>query len=187
MPKKPVAPSRSPALLGGSEVDGYRPNRREVISANKKFMEKVLHSPVLNGGFVALMAKVDGISERQNEMIEKVNSIHDAIYDPNQGLFARVKTIELTKASGVEKLEKDVMELQMWKSNHDESSDRVENATDTNTNILEGNVVKVNELMLFRERVHSVMKWFAVTLVGGSMTLVGKLIYDLVSGHIHYS
>ena len=55
-------------------------------------LEKVNSAPVLNGGFETRIFKIDKIEESQGQIASKVDSIHDAIYNPDDGLFARINT-----------------------------------------------------------------------------------------------
>jgi hypothetical protein len=55
---------------------------------------KINSSPVLNGGFDKMLVIVETIKERQNETSKKVDEIHKGLYEPDTGLYARVKSVE---------------------------------------------------------------------------------------------
>jgi hypothetical protein len=55
---------------------------------------KINSSPVLNGGFDKMMIIVENIKEKQAETSEKVSEIHKGLYAPDDGLYARVKSVE---------------------------------------------------------------------------------------------
>ena len=71
------------------------------LEAQDRILERVeekLQSPVLNGGFSDLVKKVDKIETVTEQMrsdqaasAKKVDAIHVAIYDPDTGLYGRVK------------------------------------------------------------------------------------------------
>lgn len=61
--------------------------RDELLS---KISKKIESSAVLNGGFDKLVLAVDHIKEKQNQQTEKL----DKLYDPDTGLFSRVKQLE---------------------------------------------------------------------------------------------
>lgn len=53
-----------------------------------------LNNPVFNGGFEALMSKVDGIQASQAKMEEHIEKVNLALYEPDEGLFSRIKNVE---------------------------------------------------------------------------------------------
>jgi hypothetical protein len=71
------------------------------LRAQDKILAKVevkLDSPVLNGGFDALLRTVDKMSSAQERIVAvqdttvaKLDVIHDGIYDPEKGLYAKTK------------------------------------------------------------------------------------------------
>jgi len=104
-------------------------------------MEVKLESPVLNGGFSDLVKKVDKIETVTEQMRadqatsgKKVDAIHTAIYDPDTGLYGRVKehTQVITKTG-------------------------------------------------------KGLSWFMGVLIAGGLGGIGKLLYDFMAGHIHFT
>jgi hypothetical protein len=64
----------------------------------EKLTQKLDDAHVMNGGFDTLMGKVSEIKTVQEQLgkcqtatSEKVTAIHVAIYDPEQGIYAKVK------------------------------------------------------------------------------------------------
>lgn len=55
---------------------------------------KINSSPVLNGGFDKMLVIVENIKEKQTETSKKVDEIHRGLYEPDTGLYARVKSVE---------------------------------------------------------------------------------------------
>lgn len=64
---------------------------------------KLNNSRVLNGGFDRLEVMVEHIKDKQDETAEQVKKIHDGLYKPDEGLYARVKSIE----TSTKKIEED--------------------------------------------------------------------------------
>lgn len=103
-------------------------------------LEKKLEKPALNGGFDALVEKVEKI-ERVTEKLhdcnestsKKVHEIHAVVLDPDKGLYHVVKA---------------------------------------NTAWI-GNVKKG-------------LRWFGGLAAAGLLTGVGKLLYDVLTKHIHF-
>lgn len=56
---------------------------------------KLNSSAVLNGGFDKMMVVVEHIQEKQEETAAKVHMIHEGLYHPDDGLYARVKMVEI--------------------------------------------------------------------------------------------
>ena len=157
-----------------------------VLEMLQQLHQKVLASPVLNGGFDTMMVKVDQIEENQKAMGTKVDSIHDAIYHPDDGLFARVKDVEHVKekAAVVEKLEKDLTHLQHQREHETEHAREASQLSKDNDKAVKELTTQVKQLSEFKSRVCTAAKWLAVTIGGGMLTGVGKLLYDFASGHI---
>jgi hypothetical protein len=104
-------------------------------------LEEKLERPVLNGGFDSLVAKVEKIEAVSEQLREaqsssgiKIDAIHKAVYDPDEGLYQKVKS----------------------------NSKWIQHVT------IGG-------------------KWFAGLLVASLLTGAGKLLYDVISSHIHYA
>ena len=66
----------------------------------KNIYAKLDVSPALNGGFDKLLFNVDNIEKRQTQIIEKVDKIHEAIYDPDDGQTADYRTRSLVGRTG---------------------------------------------------------------------------------------
>lgn len=60
----------------------------------EKIYAKVSNSAVLNGGFDKLVHTVDKLVEKQRESTEKLETISDTLYDPETGLYHKIKSIE---------------------------------------------------------------------------------------------
>lgn len=52
--------------------------------------EKIMSSKALNGGFEILDSKVDMITASQEKFSSKLDEIHTALYQPDDGVYARV-------------------------------------------------------------------------------------------------
>lgn len=65
----------------------------ELVSMFLTLQEK-FNSPVFNGGFDKLLMKVDGIENSQKVTSELISTINKTIYEPDDGLFSRIKNVE---------------------------------------------------------------------------------------------
>ncbi len=59
-----------------------------------KNIETKLNNPVFNGGFEKLVTVVDDIKASQQKTEEHIVVINKTIYEPDEGLFSRIKTVE---------------------------------------------------------------------------------------------
>ncbi len=158
----------------------------QVMEVLLSLQQKVLASPALNGGFDTLLFKVDKIEESQVQMGVKVDSIHEAIYHPDEGLFARVKDVEhiKKKTENVEKLEKDVLILQQCAESEEKTVEKKAKLTEENEKLIRSHGDQLKELIEFKKRMCAIVKWGMVTIGGGLITGIVKLFYDFTSGHI---
>ena len=61
----------------------------------EKVENKVVNSPAMNGGFDKLMGEVGHIKEVQGEVLDAVKGIKKSLYEPDSGLYSRVKQLEV--------------------------------------------------------------------------------------------
>lgn len=144
-----------------------------------ELQRRILSVPALNGGFDKLTNQVDKIDQR-------VESIHDAIYDPDKGLFARVKDVENSKLDGIDKLEKDVVELQTWRDIEERSIEKDAQIADDRIQSIKTLELQVAELIRLKDRLLQIGRWVFVTFAGGAATILGKLIFDFIKGHVQF-
>ncbi len=51
----------------------------------------------LNGKFERLMDAIDGVKDRQEDMADDIAKIKEAVYNPDEGLYARLRALETWK------------------------------------------------------------------------------------------
>lgn len=158
----------------------------EVLDILKQLQAKVLASSALNGGFDTLLYKVDKIEEKQEQVCDKVESIHTAIYSPDDGLYARVKDVEVIKEKAVlvEQLEKDILKLQQWQNLEEKSLEKEEKINDEYSKLMRIYADQLKELMHFKNKSLEILKWLFFTIGGSIIGGSGKLIYDFLHSHI---
>ena len=57
-----------------------------------------------NGKLERMMDSIETVKEKQEEMAENLSKIKEAVYNPDQGLYARVKELEQWKDSSTKLL-----------------------------------------------------------------------------------
>lgn len=78
---------------------------RELLETIAK---KLMESNALNGGFDKLCLMIEHIQEKQNESSVKLDKVSEAIYDPDNGLFSRVKDLEQKIDVNMNEIEKKI-------------------------------------------------------------------------------
>lgn len=145
-----------------------------------------LSAPALNGGFDKLMYKVDKIEETQGKILEKVSVIDNTIYDPDKGLYARIKNVESNSVEDVVALDKAVAEMKIAQEVERRTvADMVQQVSQKNVTIHEMQS-KLDDLEKWKSQVSAATRWALVTLVGGGLSMVAKFLYDYVVGHIKF-
>lgn len=51
----------------------------------------------MNGKFEQIMQKLEVVKERQEEMADDIAKIKEAVYNPDEGLYARLRSLESWK------------------------------------------------------------------------------------------
>ena len=71
-----------------------KPDNKDIQQMVGEIAKKINGAPALNGGFDRMMVIVEHIQEKQDEANRKINRIHEGLYEPDDGLYARVKMVE---------------------------------------------------------------------------------------------
>jgi len=142
--------------------------------------QKLDKSAVLNGGFDRLFYKIDAIESNQATIVSKVDKIHDAIYDPDEGLFARISNNKAAQNESIAQVEKKVIEINAWKDQKSKNLDEIENSSDTLTTKLNSLENSVESLNTFKVTTIGLAKWLLAAGGGGIITIIFKVLYDYV-------
>jgi hypothetical protein len=159
------------------KVDEMSKSLQSANEVLEKLQKRVNDSPVMNGGFDKLAYTIGNVGE-------KVDSIHDAVFNPDEGLFARIKISEAAQAEKVNVVARDVAVLQSWKSDTEKYKKQTDESTErllTITKELEKQVADVNK---WRTTSVAVMKWVGATMGTGVAGLVAKLVYEVIVKHM---
>lgn len=144
-----------------------------------KEIEKKLECSALNGGFDRLMSKVDAIEESQMTIANKVDELHDSIYDPDNGLYARLKEIEHEKEMQVSELDRKFDELKVIGIFEEKSKTEKEAVDKTNRELLAKTATQLEDLIKWKDLVTSFAKW---VIGSGAISASAKMLYNMLSG-----
>ena len=144
----------------------------------QNIQQKLEKSAALNGGFDKLLYKIEGIENSQNQIGTKVDKIHEAIYHPDDGLFARIAANKSEQNENVTKIEKQVVELSTWQEHQIKSTTHFEKETNDFLNKLQKLEHSVENMQHSKTLLFSGIKWFGAAVGGGILTLLFKLFSD---------
>ncbi len=150
-----------------------------VLEETQRTLETIKELPVLTGGFSALMSKIDDMQESQNKLMDEVTSLRLAIYDPDEGIYARIKNS--ANLERVEEVEKTVASISVWKNGAEKTAEAALNTE----KIVAGHQSDINSLKKFKETTYDILKKIGIGAIGAALTLICKIIYVIVTGHIH--
>jgi len=185
---------KKPASLDSSEenFEEIPLSKKALITIEQNYkrilemQDKILSAPAMNGGFTTLLYKVESIEDSQTKLVEKVDQIHDVLYEPDNGLYARLKNVEkeCINTENFIEIEKEVQEIKLWKSSEEKHSEKEEEKDGNNDKLLLEHEASLKELRKSIDRYNAAMKWIAVSLGGGLLSMIGKIIYEYLTGHI---
>jgi hypothetical protein len=138
--------------------------------------KKIIGSAALNGGFDILMFKIEKIEQNQEQLVGKVDKIHDAIYDPDDGIFSKISDSNAKNSQKINETEQKLVELSGWKKQKEKESEKSElelEETSEKVQIIQKNV---DDLVKSKNTISSAVRWVLVALTGGSLTLLFKWI-----------
>lgn len=119
-------------------------------------IQEKLNSPIFNGGFETVVSAIEDIRESGRKTEEFVENINKTIYEPDEGLFSRIKTVE-------------------QQSNDKDQEIRLK-ITETNNSILS----RLNSLEKSRDFWNKLF-WVLVPAFAG---MFFKVCYDVISTHV---
>lgn len=153
---------------------------REKSTAIDEINKKLSSSAALNGGFDTLLYKIDKIEQSQGQLVNKVDKIHDAIYDPNDGIFSKLSEYKLESANQFGDVTKNVSELQLWKEVKEKEGTKDELKSDVVTQKVDTLERSVESLVRNKQNTFAVIRWFLVALGGGAVTLFIKWLENKI-------
>ncbi len=65
-----------------------------VLDKVEKMETKISNAKSMNGGFDKLMLEVEHIKDTQSDILDGVRGVKQNLYEPDSGLFSRVKELE---------------------------------------------------------------------------------------------
>ena len=103
-----------------------------VLDKVEKMEHKISNAQSMNGGFDKLLMEVEHIKETQVTILEGVRGVKQNLYEPDSGLFSRVKELETESARRMEFIQESKpalefsKELAVWKKQADKDLEQFE-------------------------------------------------------------
>ena len=144
---------------------------RIVLQKVENMEHKITSAKSLNGGFDKLMLEVSHIKEVQEDILDGIKGVKRTLYEPDSGLFSRVKQLETESARRMEYIQESKpalefsKELVVWKRQADKDLEEVEQLR-----------VEMAKLQDWKSGMQKIM-WLLGTAAGG---LWAKHIMDMV-------
>jgi len=142
-----------------------------VLQKVENMEHKITSAKSLNGGFDKLAIDVEHIKDSQREVLDAVRGVKKSLYEPDSGLFSRVKELELESARRQEYINETKpivaqhQEVLMWKNQVQKDVDEVEELR-----------LEVSKLQDWKAGMQKVI-WLIATAAGGMWV---KHFMDLV-------
>jgi hypothetical protein len=103
-----------------------------VLQKVETMEHKITSAKSLNGGFDKLLAEVEHIKDTQKEVLDAVKGVKRTLYEPDSGLFSRVKELEAESERRMEFIQESKpalefsKELAVWKRHADKELEQFE-------------------------------------------------------------
>lgn len=164
-------------------INGNKKNKQqgttEVPQIVSDIQKKVNGSAALNGGFDVLMYKVEKIEETQEKIVDTVSSIHQAIYHPDNGIFARISSTRASQIEDKVDLEKKITEFNSWKESEIKASSEEKSSDKDLKEKVTSHQESIQELNKFKTTTSAIAKWLVVAITGGIITISLRALYEL--------
>lgn len=141
-------------------------DKKQLVNLLTDIQSKLTSSTIMNGGFERLMEKVTKIETTQDKIIVDVNQLKEIIYDPDEGIYSKIKDCELSSGEKIHKLEKESYELK-FENNYIKNN--LSKIKDLDHNLSELNKIKEN---------YSKFTWLVVAAVLSN-------IFWIVKNYVH--
>jgi hypothetical protein len=142
---------------------------------------KVIKAPVLNGGFDSLMVKINNIESNNEQLKETLQSVHKAIYDPDNGIYSRITTCKNEHNESMYELNSEIENIKVWKNNIEKNDSTHYNTDIELTKKIDSHAVKLENIEKWKNGIFSITKWTAATVAGATITILFKILYDVMS------
>ena len=132
-----------------------------VLEKVEKMETRLSNAKSMNGGFDKLMMEVEHIKQSQADILDGIRGVKKNLYEPDSGLFSRVKELEMESARRMDYITEtkpivgEHQELLLWKKQVQKEVDEVEDLR-----------LEVAKLQDWRAGMQKIV-WLVATAAGG--------------------
>lgn len=141
----------------------------EILGIVTSIQKKLDESANLSSELDKLNMSIESLETGQNKIIASIQKISDAIYDPDSGLYSRIKDIE----NSTQNLANEI------KINYASDTTDVSNCNKQIEKLTLA-VAPVQNLVQWKNRVNNASKWLATTIGVSTIGMLSKFIYDAI-------
>lgn len=121
-----------------------------------------------------IIEKINNLETTQKAIVTKVDAVHEAIYDPDEGLFSRLKTEQHS-------IERNHLEMLAWREHVDNNHIKDAETEKEILTQLSHHANEIKTLRNFQNKSTSFLRWVAVALGGGAVSLLFHWLSTLIS------
>lgn len=182
--KSLISQDDGPVSESQKTLDAIESNRRQLV----EMQNKILSAPAMNGGFSTLMYKIEKIEQSQEQLVEKVDEIRVVLYDPDNGLYARIKNVENESVDPkrISLMEDEIKDMKSWKDAEKKLFDKSESSDASLEKKLEEHNEIIKDLQRWHQKQSAVSKWLIVTVGTSALGMTVKFIYDYLISHVKF-
>jgi hypothetical protein len=136
--------------------------------------ERLDSSAVMNGGFDSLHTKIDLLDSSINNLGIEVKDIKIALYEPEKGVFAKLKSLELNTKHSETELQDNTQKLSALKAFEDDSK-----TIQSLKKIAGDNLQDLEKIFKIANAINKLYWLLAAGVVGA----VGKFLWELIIKH----
>lgn len=138
----------------------------QLIKLLTEIQNRLSTSHLMNGGFERLMDKINKIEESQDKMVEDFQDLKSTVYDPDAGVFSRIKQLEVDYKEKNHQIEKELYEMKIQNSQFQKIIVKFESQED-----------KLEELFRWKAN-YTKFTWLIISgAVAGAFEIVKNIIH----------
>lgn len=148
-------------------------NDSKDIIALLSTLENKLNHTVFNGGFDTLLKNVELIEKQQKQLLDKLEELNEVIYEPDNGLFSRIKRTENLYSDEIKEIKRNVQEVKEWRKD-------LENEESGVLVRIEKNIGVLVDLSAWKSNVNKAV----LAALGTVGLMLIRTIWDFISNHV---
>ena len=143
--------------------------------------QKLTETSTLESKFDRIIFKVEKIEESQNKILDQISDIHETMYNPDKGIFSRIKEVEQKDSKNVLILEQSISDIGNLQEEEKKKVENFELILHDHKENIKNIEQKISDFEKIRSHLSSSIKWMIITLLSGAGGLFSKVIYDRLS------